>query len=155
MKDWPDADGNSRDYSPEDTPNNQPSTLVIDTRHYVGHIKLGKRPSDTCPYTCTVFNQNVNGLGGKRDDKLEKVISLMRERRIHAYCIQETWQLHDYMLTIRGYIVFHHGMSTKPQRQGCTSVGVMIILNPALTQAWAQAGKSKPVISSPVSKIPG
>ena len=77
-KDWLNADGNSGDDSTEDPPNNHPGTLTIDTRQDVGHIKLGKRPSDTCPYTCTVFNQNVNGLGGKRDDKLEKVISLMR-----------------------------------------------------------------------------
>ena len=63
MKDWPDADGNNGDDSTEDPPNNQPGTLAIDTRHDSGHIKLGKRPSDTCPHTCTVFNQNVNGLG--------------------------------------------------------------------------------------------
>ena len=86
----------------------------------------------------------MNGLGGKRDDKLGKVISLMRERIIHAYCIQETWQLHNYMLTIQGYTVFHHGMIVKPQLQGRTSAGVMIIINPALTQAWARAGKLKP-----------
>ena len=79
----------------------------------------------------------------------------MRERRIHAYCIQDTWQLHDYMLTIRGYTVFHHGMIAKPQRQRRTSAGVTIILNPALTQAWARAGKLKPIISSPPSKFPG
>ena len=77
---------------------------------------MGKRPCDPCPHTCTVFNQNVNGLGGRRNEKLEKIISLMLERKIHAYCIQETWQLSDYMLTIRGYTIFHHGMSTKPQR---------------------------------------
>ena len=136
-------------------PTTSQALLQIDTRHDVGHIKLGKRPSDTCPHTCTVFNQNVNGLGGKRDDKMEKVISLMRERKIHAYCIQETWQLHNYMITIRGYTVFHHGLSEKPQRQGRTSAGVMIILNPALTQEWARAGKLNPVISSPVSKFSG
>ena len=76
---------------------------------------------------CTILNQNVNGLGGSKDDKLEKVISLMTERNIHAYCMQETWQLCDYMLTIRGFTVFHHGMITKPQRLGRVSAGVMII----------------------------
>ena len=35
-----------------------------------------------------------------------------------------------------------------------TSAGVMIIINPALAQAGARAGKLKPVISSPVSKFP-
>ena len=42
---------------------------------------------------------------------MEKLISLMIIRLIHAYCIQETWQLHNYMLTIRGYTIFHHAMS--------------------------------------------
>ena len=90
----------------------------------------------------------MNGLGGKQDDKTEKV-------KIHAYCIQETWQLHNCMIKIQGYTVFHHGLSKKPQRQGRTSAGVMIILNPALTQEWARAGKLNPVISSPVSKFSG
>ena len=123
MKDWPDANINSGDYSPEDPPNNHPGNLAIDIQQDVGHIKLGKRPSDTCPYTCTVFNQNVNGLEGKQDDKLEKVIYFMRERRISAYCIQETWQLHDYMLTIRGYTVFNHGMSVKPNAKDVRARG--------------------------------
>ena len=100
MKDWPDANGNSGNNSTEDPPNNQPGTLAIDTRYDAGHIKLGKHPSDTCPHTCTVFNQNVNGVGGKPNDKLDKVIFLMRERKIYAYCIQENWKLHNYMITI-------------------------------------------------------
>ena len=123
MKDWPDANGNSGDDSTEDPPNNQPCTLAINTRHDVGHIKLDKRPSDTCLHTCTVFNQNVNGLGGKQDDKLKKVIYSIRERKIHAYCIQETWQLHNYMLTIRGYTVFHHGLSEKPNAKDARARG--------------------------------
>ena len=59
---------------------------------------------------------------------MEKVISLMIERNIHAYCMQETWQLGDYMLTARGFTIFHHGMNDKPQRLGRVSAGVMIIL---------------------------
>ena len=81
-------------------PTTNQALLQIDTRHNVGHIKLGKSPSDTCLHTCTIFNQNVNSLGGKREDKPEKLISLMRERKIHAWCIQETWQLYNYMITI-------------------------------------------------------
>ena len=80
----------------------------------------------------------------------------MTENHISAYCLQETWQLCDYILTIRGHSVFHHGMMEKPQRQGRTSAGVMIILNPALTQTWARAGKLKPITSlPPTSKFPG
>ena len=58
---------------------------------------------------------------------------MMIAKRTHAYFIQETWQLHDYMLTIRGYTVLHHVMDEKPQRLGRTSSGVMIILGPDLT----------------------
>ena len=129
-EDWTADDGNSRDYLREDPPSPQTITLAVDTRHGVGRTKLGTaRPSDTCPHTCTIINQNVNGLGGRKDNKLEKVISLMIDRNIHAYYIQETWQLCDYMLTIRGFTIFHHGMNDKPQQLGRVSAGVMIILD--------------------------
>ena len=43
-------------------------------QHNVGHIKLEQScPSDTCPHTCSIISQNVNGLGTSNDDKLEKV----------------------------------------------------------------------------------
>ena len=57
------------------------------------------------------------------------------------------------MLTIRGYLVFHHGMMEKPQRQGRTSTGVVSILSPVLTQAWARAGNMK-LLTSPHLQIP-
>ena len=78
----------------------------------------------------------------------------MTENHISAYCLQEKWQLGDYILTICGHSVFHHGMMEKPQCQGRTSAGVMITLNPALTQAWARAGKLKPITSPPHLQIP-
>ena len=131
-------------------PLNQPDILAIDTRHGVGHTKLGTCPHDTCPHTCYSLNQNINGLGGRSDEKLEKLISMIIASKIHAYCIQETWQLHNYMLTIRGYTVFYHGMDEKPQRLGRTSAGVIIILGPDLTQAWTQAGKLEPITPSPI-----
>ena len=147
-EDWPADDGDSGEYSREDPPSPQPVTLAVDTRHSVGRTELGTdRPSDTCPHTCTIINQNVNGLGGIKDDKLEKVISLMIESNIHAYCMQETWQLSDYMLTTRVFTISRHGMNDKPQRLGRVSAGVVIILGPALMQAWARAEKLKPVTS--------
>ena len=79
----------------------------------------------------------------------------MIKNRISAYCLQETCQLCNFMLRIGGYPVFHHGMMEKPQRQGQISAGVMIILNPALTKAWARTGKLTPLTSSPTSKFPG
>ena len=90
--DWPADDSDGGDYSPEEPPPPQPVKRAVDTRHSAGHTELGTaRPSDTCPHTCTIINQNVNGLGGSKDDKLEKVISLMIKENIHGYCMQETW----------------------------------------------------------------
>ena len=155
MDDWPDSGGDSSDYSPEEPTLNQPDILAIDTQHGVGHTKLGTCPCATCPHTCYILNKNINGLGGRSDNKLEKLISMMIARKIHAYCVQETWQLHKYMLTIRGYTVFHHGMDEKPQRLGRMSARVMIILGPDLNQAWTQAGKLEPITSSPTSQFPG
>ena len=74
---WPEAEADSGDYPPLV---DQPGVSDHNTRHDTGHITPGTRPSDTCPYTCTILNQNVNGLGGSKDDKLEKIISLMIER---------------------------------------------------------------------------
>ena len=155
--DWPDDD-DVNDNAPYGDPSyhhtNPPSQPP--SQHNIGHIEPGPpRPSDTCPHTCAVFNQNVNGLGGQREDNLKKIISLMIENHISAYCLQETWQLCYYMPTIRSYSLFHHGMMEKPQRQGQTGGEVMIILNPALTQAWARAGKLKTITSPPPSKFPG
>ena len=74
MDDWLDANGDSSDYSPEDPPLNQPEILSINTRHGVGHTKLGTHPRDTCPHTCYILKHNINGLGGRSDNKLEKLI---------------------------------------------------------------------------------
>ena len=114
-------------------PLNQPDILAIDTHHGVGHTKLDTCTRDSCPHTCNILNQSINGLGGRSDDKMEKLIWMMIARNIYAYCIQETWQIHNYMLTIRGYTVFHHSMDEKPQRLDRTSTGVMIILGADLT----------------------
>ena len=132
MEDWRDGDGDSGEYPHEDPPLNQQDILTVDTRHSFGHITMGNTsPRDTWPHTCYILNQNINGLGGKSNDNLEKLVLMMIARKMHAYCIQETWQLRNYMITIRGYTVFHHGMDEKPQQLGRTSSGVM---DPALNQ---------------------
>ena len=102
------------------------------------------------------YNQPKHQWLGKQEwRQVGKIISIMINRNINAYCLQETWQLCDYMLTIRGYTVFHHRMNEKPQRQGQISAGVMIIINPDLTRAWTRARKLKPITSHPTSKFPG
>ena len=94
-------------------------------------------------------------LGKQEWRQVGKIISIMIDRNINAYCLQETWQLCDYMLTIRGYTVLHHGMNEKTQRQGRISTGVIIILILDLTRAWKRAGKLKPITSLPTSKFLG
>ena len=96
MEDWQDDDGNSGEYSREEPPLNQPDILAVDNRHGVGHTTLGNTSTrDTCPHTCSIWNQNINRLGGRCDDKLEKRISTMIAQKNQAYCIQEMWQLHN------------------------------------------------------------
>ena len=69
MEDWQDDDGDSGEYSREDPLLNKPDILAVDTRHGVGHTKLGNTsPRDTCPHTCSIWNKNINGLGGRCDD---------------------------------------------------------------------------------------
>jgi len=67
--------------------------LTIGTPHDVEHVTHGSCPSDTCPHTCVILNQNVNGLGGRADDKLKNIVEIMIDRKIHGYCLQETWKL--------------------------------------------------------------
>ena len=93
--------------------------MIIDNPHDVGHFETGNRPSDTCPHTCVILNQNVNDLGGKNvDNKIEKIVEMMIARSIQGYCIQETWQLGLYSTTIRYHTIFHHGMESRPKVQG-------------------------------------
>ena len=157
--DWPDDHANEKNNKASHDA--QKFSQIADTnhpppQHDTGHIKTRKpSPSDTCPYQWAIISQKVNGLGSRNEDKLEKIVSIMIDRNINAYCLQETWQLGDYMRTIRGYTEFYHGMNEKPQRQGQISAGVMIIINPDLTRAWTRARKLKPITSHPTSKFPG
>ena len=97
--DWSDDDAD--DENNEASHDAQNFSQIADTNHNppqhdTGHIKTGKpRPSDTCPLKCTIIIQNVNVLGGRNDDKSEKIISLMINRNINTYFLQETWQKCD------------------------------------------------------------
>ena len=140
----------ARHYNRLAEPNHNPP------QHYAVHIKLEQsRPSDTWPHTCSIISQNVNGLGTLNDKNLETIVSLMIDRKINAYCLQETWKLREYMTIIRGYTVFHHRMKEKPQRQGRTSAGFIIILFPELARAWTRLGKLEPITFPINSKFPG
>ena len=133
-----------------------PCIIPCDTPHDDGHIDPSiPHLSDTCPHTCILLNQNVNGFG-REDEELENIIESIIDSKIHGYCIQETWKLGMFTKTIRGHTVFHHGINERaPDAKGRNSAGVMIILGPDMTHTWTRAGKLAPVHSSLMSKFPG
>ena len=74
LTECPDEDKNNNEF-PENVKNSNQfaNNNKKINQHDTGHIKLGKsRPSDTCPHTCQIMCQHLNGLGTTSDDKLEK-----------------------------------------------------------------------------------
>ena len=80
---------------------------------------------------------------------------MMIARNVHSYYLQETLQLGSYSTTIRDHTIFQHGMVSRTHAQGRNSTWMMIILGPDLTQAWARAGKLKPLQPRLTLKYPG
>ena len=97
------------------------------------HSRVKTRSGDTCPQVCHVMNQNVQGITG--EDKIEKTIELMITIGIHGYCLHETWILGTFSRTIRGNLLLHHGMETKPCHRGWESSAVTLILGHTLIRA--------------------
>ena len=92
--DWSDSDNDEENNSVSHDDARNSNSLVKPNhnppQHNDGHNKMEKsRLSYTCPHTCSIISQNVNGLGTSKDDKLEKIVSLMIDRKINAYCLQE------------------------------------------------------------------
>ena len=110
------------------------------------HSRVQSRSGDTCPQVCHVMNQNVQGLTGGY--KLEKTIDIMITRGIHGYYLQDMCLLRTFSRTIRGDLLLHKGMATKPCHRGRASSCVSIILGPALLWAWDMADKSPPITSA-------
>ena len=83
--------GNSMEsWSDDEPPHHSESApcLIHDNPHGTRHTNTGiPCLSDTCPHTCMILNQNLNGLVS-RDDKLERLIEMMIYRKIHGYCLQ-------------------------------------------------------------------
>ena len=71
----------------------------------------------------------------------------MIQRNVAGCCVQETWRLGNFITTIRGHTVIHHGMEKKNNLKVRISAGVAVILNPVLTKAWSKAGKLPPITS--------
>jgi hypothetical protein len=49
---------------------------------------------DSSTSNVLVMSQNVQGL--KDEAKLETIIRIMRERKVYAYCVHETWLEGDF-----------------------------------------------------------
>ena len=130
--------------------NNPPLPVDTPIGHRLTHAVLTRstaappRPRDPCPNDCKMVTQNAHGL--KRPHKLESVIDQMIERNLQAYCLQETWLIGDWTKTVKGYMVFHHGLPTASCNRG--SCGVMIILSPMLIKAWEREGSPPPITAA-------
>ena len=107
----------SLDGNDSDNPLESAHPMTINNPHVLGHSEKGNRPSDTCPHTCVILNQNVNGLGKYADDKLEKIIEMMIASNVHGYCLQETRKLGLSTICIRDHKIFHHWIESRPNTQ--------------------------------------
>ena len=148
----PDADSEIGPWSDDDfqTKRELSHYLIHKNPHDAGHVDPGTPCLiDTCPHTCMLMDWSVNGLGQNSEIKLVKIIEMMIDQKIYGCCLQETWQLGIYVISIRGYTVFHHSMGIQLQVKGCNSTGVTIILEPAITHIWARADKLASLQSSP------
>jgi len=83
----------------------------------------------------TLYGHNTRGLS---DDKLEELVEHMRERKIYAYAVQETWRTGDQQRESNGFLFVGHGYSVRRCNRG--SGGVGFILSPAARKAWEAAG---------------
>ena len=86
--------------------------------------------------TLTFASQNARGL--KQNDKINELITSMRDTNVFASCIQETWRTGFTKLELEGYYFLAIGLDTKRSRRGEQGVGFM--LSPAVYHAWKAAG---------------
>ena len=86
--------------------------------------------------------QSVNCLGhnvrGLKDEKLEELVEHMRQRRIWAYALQETWRVGDFQMESDGFLFINHGYPERRCSRG--SGGVGFVLSPEARKAWEAAG---------------
>ena len=85
--------------------------------------------------------QNVRGLTTL---KLEKLVQFMKERRLLATCLMETWRVTTQGLEIEeidGFVIIHHGEPAKSCNRGRN--GVAIILSPEARAAWEIGGSKE------------
>ena len=73
---------------------------------------------------------------------MEKLVKTMIQRNVAAFFVQETWRLGNFITTIRGRTVIHHGMEKKHNLKGRISAVVAVILNPVLTKSMVESRKT-------------
>ena len=56
---------------------------------------------------------------------MEKLVETMIQRNVAGFCVQETWRLGNFITTIRGHTVIHHGTEKKKNLKGRISAGVL------------------------------
>ena len=77
------------------------------------------------------FSQNVCGLA---EPKLDELLVFMREKKIFAYAIQETWRKESGTFEKDGFVIVSHGTGKKGH-------GVAIVMSKAAVRAWKAAGQ--------------
>ena len=98
----------------------------------------------------TVVTQNIRGVQGfiepngqSRDlGKLETLTRVLLDENIDVFLVQETWLTGDWIKSINGVTVIHHGPPAPTSRRG--SGGVAILLGPKAKKAWQAAGRPDP-----------
>ena len=107
--------------------------------------------------TVSLISQNV--MGWRNSLKFESCIQMMLDQNIDAMCVQETWDLDNYVKTVREFLVIHHNVSDnnwkKKKKQGGPRKGVAIILSPYFKEAYARAGSPKPITTEENSEFEG
>ena len=75
---WSDDDNVDNDAPPgAQSYHHTDTSIQTPSQHDTGHIEPDPpHASDNCPHMCEIFIKNVNGLGGRRDNKLEKITRL-------------------------------------------------------------------------------
>ena len=141
-----------------------PSTKRLDTiragpinRLLFKNNKSG--PDETCLKQGIIYTQNVKGLSGK-DKRLESlvdpIIDLMVDKKILAYCVQETWIVGNANTVVRNHMIFCHD---REEVEVVTRVrvpgGVAIIISPTAVTSWRAAGEKPPITTHLQSKFSG
>ena len=100
----------------------------------VGHDPVQARRAPT--HDEYFWSQNFHGSQG--EVKIEEAMGHMRNDKIFALAIQETWKTGNHIATSGGFTVLHNGLTDKVCNRG--SMGVAIVLGVEASKAWRRGG---------------